>query len=72
MPQFSIIIPIYKVEKYLSDCIDSVLRQTYRDYEIILVDDGSPDGCPQICDAYAREDCRITDNNEVPFIKVCE
>lgn len=60
MPQFSIIIPIYKVEQYLSCCIDSVLRQTYRDYEIILVDDGSPDGCPQICDAYAREDGRIT------------
>lgn len=60
MPQFSIIIPIYKVEQYLSCCIDSVLRQTYRDYEIILVDDGSLDGCPQICGAYAREDGRIT------------
>lgn len=49
---FSIIIPIYKVEQYLNECVDSVLNQKYEDCEIILVDDGSPDQCPLICDAY--------------------
>lgn len=57
--KFSVVIPIYKVEKYLRECIDSVLNQTFRDYEIILVDDGSPDSCPQICDEYAEKDDRI-------------
>lgn len=55
----SIIVPIYKVEKYLPKCIESLIKQTYRDIEIILVDDGSPDGCPQICDEYAAKDSRI-------------
>lgn len=55
----SVIIPIYKVEKYLSRCIESVLAQTYQDLEIILVDDGSPDNCPYICDEYERKDQRI-------------
>ena len=55
----SIIVPIYKVEKYLSRCIDSILAQTYKNLEIILVDDGSPDKCPEICDKYAKEDSRI-------------
>ena len=58
--RFSVIVPIYKVEKYLYECIDSVINQTFRNIEIILVDDGSPDGCPQICDAYAQKDNRIT------------
>ena len=57
--KFSIIIPIYKVEQYLRQCIDSVLAQTYTNFEIILVDDGSPDGCPAICDEYANKDSRI-------------
>lgn len=57
--RFSIIIPIYKVEKYLRPCVDSVLQQTFRDFELILVDDGSPDSCPQICDAYAQQDERV-------------
>lgn len=57
--KFSIIIPIYKVEQYLRQCIDSVLAQTYTDFEVILVDDGSPDGCPAICDEYANRDSRI-------------
>ena len=55
----SIIIPIYKVEKYIRKCIDSVLKQTYNNIEIILVDDGSPDNCPSICDEYAKKDNRI-------------
>lgn len=57
--KFSIIIPIYKVEKYLHECVDSVLGQTFADFEVILVDDGSPDSCPQICDEYASKDSRI-------------
>ena len=56
---FSVIVPIYNVEKYLNRCIDSVLSQSFDDYELILVDDGSPDGCPAICDAYAQKDARI-------------
>lgn len=55
----SIIIPVYRVEKYLRRCIDSVLAQTYPNLQIILVDDGSPDNCPQICDEYALKDARI-------------
>lgn len=58
-PLVSIIIPVYKVEKYLPSCIDSVLSQTYSNLEIILVDDGSPDRCGEICDAYAEKDHRI-------------
>ncbi len=55
----SIIVPVYKVEKYLPKCIDSLIKQTYQYIEIILVDDGSPDGCGQICDDYAKKDDRI-------------
>lgn len=56
---FSVIVPIYNIEKYLSRCIDSVLAQTFSDFEVILVDDGSRDNCPAICDAYAEKDHRI-------------
>lgn len=59
MPKISVIIPIYKVERYLDACVASVVGQTYADLEIILVDDGSPDGCPAICDAWAKKDARI-------------
>lgn len=58
-PLLSVVIPIYKVEKYLEVCIESVLSQTYKNLEIILVDDGSPDSCPEICDRYRKKDNRI-------------
>ena len=59
MPKFSIVIPVYKVEAYLDACVKSVLMQTYPDFEVILVDDGSPDHCGQICDTYAQKDARV-------------
>jgi len=55
----SVIVPVYKVEKYLRHCVDSILAQTYPDFELLLIDDGSPDGCPQICDEYAARDPRV-------------
>lgn len=57
--KFSVILPIYKVEKYLHECVGSILDQSYTDFEVILVDDGSPDSCPQICDEYAQKDARV-------------
>lgn len=59
MLKVSIVVPIYNVEKYLEQCIESIVNQTLEDIEIILVDDGSPDNCPQICDNYAKKDNRI-------------
>ncbi len=58
-PLISLIVPVYKVEEYLPTCIDSILAQTYENLEIILVDDGSPDSCGEICDSYAKKDARI-------------
>ncbi|NLK66988.1 MAG: glycosyltransferase [Campylobacteraceae bacterium] len=58
-PLISVIVPVYKVEKYLKKCIDSIINQTYENLEIILVNDGSPDNCPQICDEYALKDRRV-------------
>ena len=58
-PLISIIVPVYKVEKYLKKCVDSITNQTYKNLEIILVDDGSPDNCGKICDDYAKSDSRI-------------
>lgn len=55
----SVIVPVYRVEKYLPRCIDSILAQSFRDFDLILVDDGSPDNCGAICDAYAEKDSRI-------------
>ena len=56
----SVIVPVYKVENYLRKCVDSILAQSYPDFELLLIDDGSPDGCPQICDEYARLDPRVS------------
>lgn len=58
-PKISIIVPVYKVELYLEKCINSILNQTFKDFELILVDDGSPDRCGEICDEYAKKDNRI-------------
>lgn len=58
-PQISVIVPVYKAEAYLRRCVDSLLAQTFQDYEILLIDDGSPDDSGAICDAYARQDGRV-------------
>ena len=59
MAQISVIVPVYKVEQYLAHCVESIFAQSFRDYDLVLVDDGSPDACPQICDDYARKDPRV-------------
>ena len=59
MPAISVIVPVYKVEAYLDTCVESILAQTFNDLEVILVDDGSPDGCPAKCDAWAQKDPRV-------------
>lgn len=58
-PEISVIVPVYKVEKYLNECINSILVQTFAQFELILVDDGSPDSCPALCDAAALQDDRV-------------
>ena len=58
-PKISIIVPVYKVEKFLSECVSSILTQSFRDFELVLVDDGSPDECPQMCDKYSLNDPRV-------------
>lgn len=55
MPKVSVIVPVYKVERYLQECLDSISNQTFQDYELILVDDGSPDSCGKMCDEYAHK-----------------
>ena len=57
--KFSILTPVYKVEKYLDECVSSVLAQSYENFELILVDDGSPDRSGQMCDAWAAKDKRV-------------
>ena len=58
-PLISVIVPVYKVEEYLNQCVESIVNQTYSNLEIILVDDGSPDNCPSMCDEWAKRDSRI-------------
>lgn len=58
-PEISIIVPVYKVEKYLAECVNSILTQSFSDFELLLVDDGSPDRCPQMCDEYSLKDSRV-------------
>ncbi|MGE4274391.1 MAG: glycosyltransferase, partial [Desulfitobacterium sp.] len=58
-PKISIVVPIYNVERHLDQCVGSIRDQTYSHLEIILVDDGSPDGCPEMCDDYAKQDSRV-------------
>ena len=58
-PLISVIVPVYKVEPYLDRCVQSIVNQTYKNLEIILVDDGSPDNSPAMCDAWAAKDSRI-------------
>ena len=57
--KISVVVPVYNVEKYLDRCVESILVQTFQDFELILVDDGSPDNCPQMCDNWAERDSRI-------------
>ena len=59
MPAVSVIVPVYNVEAFLPECVDGILAQTFEDFECILVDDGSPDGCPALCDAFAERDGRV-------------
>ena len=59
MPLFSIIVPVFKVEEYLEKCIDSILSQSFQDFELLLIDDGSPDRCGEICDSYATKESRV-------------
>ncbi len=59
MPKISVVVPVYKVEKYLRRCVDSILCQSFYDFTLILVDDGSPDNCPAMCDEYAEKDKRV-------------
>ena len=59
MPEISIIVPVYKAEDYLHQCVDSILSQTFNDFELILVNDGSPDNCGRLCEEYREKDSRI-------------
>lgn len=59
MPKISVVVPVYGGEKYLGTCIDSILGQTFKDFELLLLDDGSPDRSGEICDEYARKDGRV-------------
>ena len=59
IPKISVIVPVYNVEKYLHRCIDSILAQTFTDFEVLLIDDGSKDKSGEICDEYAKKDIRV-------------
>ena len=73
-PKVSIIVPVYNVEKYIHKCLDSIIKQTFTDFECIIVDDCSPDKCPEICDEYTKQDSRIkvihkTKNEGLPYAR---
>lgn len=74
-PKISVLVPIYNVESYIKRCVNSVLRQCFTDWELILVDDGSPDDSPTICDEYAKNDARISvihkKNGGLPSARLC-
>ena len=59
MPRISVIVPVYRAERFLEKCVESILSQSFPDFELILVDDGSPDSCPALCDGYAARDSRV-------------
>ena len=72
MCRVSVIVPVYQVEAYLARCLDSLLAQTFEDFELILVDDGTRDGCPEIMDAYAANGCphpHLAQGNGGPFFR---
>ena len=58
--RIAVIVPVYKAEEYIAECIESILAQTYTKFRLVLVDDGTPDGAGKICDEYAKKDTRIT------------
>ena len=58
--KFSVIVPVYNVQAYLSQYVENILEQDYENFELILIDDGSPDNCPTLCDDYAEKDCRVS------------
>ena len=58
-PRISVIVPVYRAQEYLADCVNSLLAQTFQDFELLLVDDGSPDECPRLCEAFAQKDSRV-------------
>ena len=74
-PLVSIVVPVYKVERFLDRCVESLVNQSYENIEIILVDDGSPDSCGAMCDAWAEKDSRFVfssgSNGAMPFIRMC-
>ena len=72
-PKISVIVPVYNVKEYLSRCVDSILAQTFSDFELLLIDDGSKDRSAQICDDYAKKDNRVKvvhKENEVPLLEI--
>ena len=70
-PLISVIVPVYKVEPYLDRCVQSIVNQTYANLEIILVDDGSPDHCPAMCDAWAEKDGRVQKKRRCVYCTQC-
>lgn len=72
MPEISVIVPVYNTEKHLMRCVKSIVDQTYTDFELILVDDGSSDGSPKICDEWTERDCRIHVTHKKMVVRVLQ